>query len=83
MKLIVLVALVRALFLLQLSSAETTLYGMGTPLLGELGLGDTNARLVPTIIPNVKNVIQVACGDRFCHTLLNDSNVFSTGWSYV
>jgi alpha-tubulin suppressor-like RCC1 family protein len=46
---------------------------------GELGLGDTNSRLSPTLIPGLSGVKQIASGLGFTLALMNDGTVKSWG----
>lgn len=47
---------------------------------GQLGLGDTDLRNIPTLIPNLNNIVQVACGF-FSYTLFltNQGRVYVCG----
>src|ERR1019366_6988494 len=42
--------------------ADELLYTFGNNEKGELGLGDRDPRLVPTLVPTLNNVMYVSCG---------------------
>jgi len=56
-------------------------YGCGLNNSGELGLGDTTEKLIPTLInfPNDPNIIKVACSYQFTIFLTKDGRVYSCG----
>ena len=50
-----------------LLSSDGDIYAFGSNKFGQLGLNDTNNRLIPTQIPNIK-AKSVICG--YCHTII-------------
>jgi alpha-tubulin suppressor-like RCC1 family protein len=60
-------------------SDEGHLYTWGDNDLGRLALGDTDARLVPTLVPSPHRFQQVACGWFHMLALTRDGHVFSCG----
>jgi alpha-tubulin suppressor-like RCC1 family protein len=59
-------------------SNDSTVYSFGYNA-GQLGLGDTDERNVPTLIPSLSNVKQVSCGQIHSLALLNDGTVYAFG----
>jgi alpha-tubulin suppressor-like RCC1 family protein len=62
--------------------SNSKVYGCGSNSSGLLGLGDLVNRNTPTLIPNLNNITQIACGE--IHTLFLNStgNVYSCGYNY-
>lgn len=56
-------------------------YTAGNNNKGQLGLGDTTDRFVPTLIPNLSNCIAVACGDRHTCILTGDGKLHCCGFN--
>ena len=50
---------------------------------GELGLGNTNQQLLATLIPLMKNSIDITAGSYFTLVLTNDSKVYGFGRNIV
>ena len=55
------------------------LYVYGNNSNGQLGLGNTTAAPIPTMVPMLSNVVAVACGQQFTVVLNADSNVYAMG----
>ncbi|THF81683.1 RCC1 domain-containing protein [Cohnella fermenti] len=55
-------------------------YAWGLNSYGQLGLGDTTSRYIPTLIPGLSGVKQLAVGYYFVLALLEDGTV--KGWGY-
>ena len=60
---------------------DGTVMGCGHNGNGQLGLGDTNDRNIPTVIPNLNNVKQISCGGHHTIFLLNDGTVKACGYN--
>ena len=56
-----------------------SVYMFGRNDRGQLGLGDTTTRLVPTLVPNINNAVKIACGDGFTIVLLSDKSAVGFG----
>lgn len=56
-------------------------YGAGSNGYGSLGLGDTNAKLSFTLIPNMTDVKQIAGGYQHTVILKNDGTVWTSGYN--
>ena len=56
-------------------------YGAGSNSYGSLGLGDTNARLSFTLIPDMTDVKQIAGGYQHTVILKNDGTVWTSGYN--
>jgi alpha-tubulin suppressor-like RCC1 family protein len=54
-------------------------YTFGNNTSGQLGLGDTTNRLIPTLVPGISGAAQVACGDSFTIILMGDGTLRSCG----
>ena len=65
--------------ILLLSSGRA--YSFGTNDYGQLGLGssDTDPHPIPTLIPNLNNVIAVSCGRYYSANLTSNGKVYSFG----
>jgi alpha-tubulin suppressor-like RCC1 family protein len=58
---------------------DGTLFGWGWPQNGELGLGDTSARISPTSISSLASVSYVACGFYHTFVMITNGSVYSMG----
>ncbi len=58
--------------------ADGTVWTYGYNNVGQLGLGDTKTRYIPTKV-NIDNVIDVACGNNFSLALKQDGTVWAWG----
>lgn len=55
----------------------------GGNTLGQLGLGESFGNTtIPTIIPNLNNVVKIYCGDSFSYALLSNGSILSWGSNY-
>lgn len=55
------------------------LYTFGNNSNGQLGLGDTTNRLIPTLVAGLTGVVQVACGDSFTIVMMGNGTLKSCG----
>jgi len=59
--------------------SNSKVYGCGSNSSGQLGLGDQVNRNTPTLIPNLNNITQIACGENHTLFLNSTSKVYSCG----
>ena len=59
--------------------SEGNVYMFGRNDFGQLGLGDTQNRLVPTIVPGITNAHSIACGQSFTLVRTTGSTVYAFG----
>ena len=59
--------------------SEGNVYMFGRNDFGQLGLGDTQNRLVPTVVPGITNAHSIACGQSFTLVRTTGSTVYAFG----
>ena len=66
-----------------LAADDGTVYSWGQNQYGQLGLGDTAERLIPTLIPGLSNIVAVAAGEYHSVALDKNGNVWEWGRNNV
>ncbi len=61
---------------------EGKVYGFGSNFAYELGLGDNINRYIPTLIPNLNNIVSISCGNSHTLALDNQGFVYGFGSTY-
>jgi ribosomal protein L27 len=59
--------------------SDTTVYSCGRGIGGQLGLNDSNNRLIPTIISNFSNIKNISAGNSHSLFVTSDGYVYSCG----
>ena len=61
-------------------TADGLVYAWGAGYYGKLGLGDTEDREIPTLIPGLENVVQIAAGGYHSLAILSNGDFY--GWGF-